>query len=69
MVIMFKYCRGDVTKIARLYWVVKEYEKQVRNFRYFCLKHLKFTTVNFPAPLLEYLKRRRIIFYLSFYAV
>ena len=27
MVIMFKYCQGNVVKIADLYWVVKESEK------------------------------------------
>lgn len=66
MVIMFKYCQGNVTKISDLYWEVKEYEKQVSDFRYWLLS--KITTVKFWVSLLEYLKQRRILLLLTFYA-
>ena len=40
MVIMFKYCQGNVIKILDLYWEVKEYEKQVSDLRYWFMSEI-----------------------------
>ena len=57
MVIMFKYCQGNVVKIADLYWVVKESEKWFSGFSYWLLSEI--TIVNFWVSLLDYLKQMK----------
>ena len=57
MVIMFKYCQGNVAKIADLYWVVKESEKWFSGFTYWLLSEI--TIVNFWISLLGYLKQKK----------
>ena len=57
MVIMFKYCQGNVVKIADSYWVVKESEKWFSGFSYWLLSEI--TIVNFWVCLLDYLKQKK----------
>ena len=57
MVIMFKYCQGNVAKIADLYWVVKESEKLFSDFSYWLLSEIM--VVNFWVSLLDYLKQKK----------